>query len=139
MPVHFSTRCLVSLREPPCESIKIVSFARKDRFCVGGGVFSLVGGATAVALAHGDAAQGEGVVELAALGGAACRRWDGFGGRWGRWLARPWRCRCRKDVQGAGLHGALLGVSGDAGFQMGLAGVTPIGEHGRANLPERGA
>src|SRR5580704_16893952 len=29
MPVHFSTRCLVSVREPSCESIKIVSFATK--------------------------------------------------------------------------------------------------------------
>src|SRR3984885_10694491 len=27
--VHFSTRCLVSVREPSCESIKIVSFATK--------------------------------------------------------------------------------------------------------------
>src|ERR1700733_15900056 len=29
IPVHFSTRCLVSVREPSCESIKIVSFATK--------------------------------------------------------------------------------------------------------------
>src|SRR5271170_6232324 len=97
--------------------------ARKDEFSVGGGVFSLIGGTTAVALAHGDATQGEGVVELAALGGGACWRRGGS----------------QKDVQGAGLHGALLRVGGDAGFQVGFAGVAPIGEHGRANLPQRGA
>src|SRR6202161_4863631 len=29
IPVHFSPRCSVSVREPSCESIKIVSFATK--------------------------------------------------------------------------------------------------------------
>ena len=43
--------------------------AGKDEFSVRGGVFGLVGGAAAVGLADGDAAQGEGMVQLAALRG----------------------------------------------------------------------
>ena len=93
MPVHFSTRCLVSVREPSCESIKIVSFATKkvnerpvvvsleavansglpagkNEFSVGGGVLGLLGHAPAVALADDDAALGQDAVELA----AACGR-----------------------------------------------------------------
>ena len=58
--------------------------AGKDEFSVGGRVFSLIGGAAAVGLADRNTPQGEGVVQLAALGGASCPRL-GWLGRCG-WL-----------------------------------------------------
>ena len=110
--------------------------ARKDESSVGGGVFGLVGGSAAVGLADCDATQGEGMVQLAAL---ARRRLAGLGGGWGA-AGRPgWSCRRQEDVQGTGLHGALLGVGGYAGFQVGFAAVTPVREHWGADLPQRGA
>src|SRR5579863_9283199 len=99
--------------------------ARKDESSVGCGEFGLVGSAPAVCLADYDASQGQGVVKLAARCGGLL---VGLGGGWDA------ACRRQEDVQRAGLHGTLLGVGGYTGFQMGFAGVTPVGEHRGTDL-----
>src|SRR5579863_8814382 len=96
--------------------------AGEDEFSVGSGVFGLVSGAAAVTLADGNPAQGEGVVQLAALGGGSSRGYRGRAGRLGR-LCGGWRCWGQEHVQGAGLHRALLGIGGYTGFEVSFAGV----------------
>ncbi len=97
MPVHFSTRCLVRVREPACESIKIVSLATKKvnerpavvlpepsvrvglppertNFWSLGGVFGLVGHASAIPLPDHRATLSQDAGQLPGAGGTCPRR-----------------------------------------------------------------
>src|SRR5271155_5831988 len=137
MPVHFSTRCLVSVREPSCESIKIVSFATKKV-----NEWPVVVSLEASIMVGWPPERTNFPSEAVYSAWSAEPRRSAWrtvtppkASAWSSWRPSAGGCRRQEDVQGAGLHGALLGVGGYAGFQVGFAGVAPVGEHRGANLP----